>query len=504
MTLLILLLTLIATFYVWLKRYYAYWRIKNIPHEQPKLFMGNMTGIGRTHHWKDINQRIYKQFKGTAPFVGFYTFMSKAAFILDLDLIKHILVKDFSNFTDRGFFHNERDDPLTANLLFLDGEPWRALRHKLSPVFTTGKIKYMFSTMVTVAENLEGACHKIVDKKEGQFDAKDLFARYTTDMIGSCAFGLECHSLTNPNSDFQRMGRKILEEPRHSPFVQAFMFTAPDLARKLRMKTFTDEATEFFLKVVQETVEYREKNNIKRNDFIDLLIELKTHRDLLGEDAIPDDQSNGFTLKQLAAQALIFFLAGFDTSSSTMAFCIYELAINPQIQELLRNEIFDVLEKYNEKLCYECIKEMYYLEKVISETLRKYPVLPHIARRTLANYNVPNTNFTFEKNLRVIIPVDSIHHDPELYPVPEKFDPERFSQEQIAKRHPAAYLPFGDGPRNCIGKRFGTLQVQIGIIVLLKSFRISITEHTEIPARYSLKGFLLTPTAGMKLKFEKL
>lgn len=86
------------------------------------------------------------------------------------------------------------------------------------------------------------------------------------------------------------------------------------------------------------------------------------------------------------------------------------------------------------------------------ETLRKYPVLTSLAREVLENYTFKGTNVTIPKGTKVWLPIFAIQRDPDIYPDPEKFDPERFSDEAVAARHPMSYLPFGDGPRNCIGK----------------------------------------------------
>ncbi|KAM7343836.1 putative cytochrome P450 6a13 [Cochliomyia hominivorax] len=502
-----LLVIFLITMYIWLKEHYSYWEKRNVPFERPTYFLGNMKGIGRIYHWKDINQRIYRKFKNTTPVVGFYTFFTRAAFILDLDLIKEIMIKDFQSFSERNLFHNERDDPLTGNLLFLDGERWRVLRHKISPVFTTGKMKYMFPTVVKVSQQLPTACEKFIDENQGIVEAKDLCARYTTDVIGTCAFGLECNSLINPQAEFRQMGRSIFEKPRHKGFIQAFMFTNPALARKLRMKTFRDDVSEFFMKVVKETVDYRQKNHIKRNDFLDMLIEMKEQRDQLlksGQKVDENDLTSGLNIEQLAAQVMVFFLAGFDTSSTTMSFCLYELALNQEVQNKLRNEILEVLEQNDNEITYECIKEMKYLDMVLAETLRKYSVTPHLVRKCVREFQVPNSDFILQKGLRIIIPLDSIHNDPEYYPEPEKFIPERFLPEEVQKRHPCAYMPFGEGPRNCIGMRFGKMQAQLGLIALLRKFRFDICEKTQIPIRISKLNFLVGTESGIHLKVEKL
>ncbi|EDW00823.1 probable cytochrome P450 6a13 [Drosophila grimshawi] len=483
-----LLAIAVGAIYALLDQHYSYWRRRHVPGERPRFLLGNMGGLGRHWHWTDIDWRIYQRFAGRERFCSFYTFLTKALFLLDLELIKRIMISDFNSFADRGLFHNVRDDPLTGNLLFLDGEQWRWLRQHLTPVFSSGKMKFMFPTMVQVAKQLALSA----EQQLGEFEAKDLCARFTTDVIGSCAFGLDCNSLANPQSEFREMGRSITERPLHQGVVQAFMFSEPQLARRLRLRLFRPEVSRFFMETVRQTLDYRKREHIKRNDLIQLLIELGA-----------ETEEDKLSFEQIAAQAMVFFLAGFDTSSTTMSFCLYELALNPEIQQRLRLEIKETLKRHGEQLSYECLQEMTYLNQVVAETLRKYPILPHLLRRTTKEYQVPGCSLILEKGIRVMIPVHSIHHDPEIYPDPERFDPDRFEVEAIKSRHPFAYLPFGQGPRACIGERFGLIQVKIGIATLLHHCQIQSTPRTQIPLRFQKKNFLIASESGIHLKIER-
>lgn len=120
------------------------------------------------------------------------------------------------------------------------------------------------------------------------------------------------------------------------------------------------------------------------------------------------------------------------------------------------------------------------------------------------DYLIPDSNLTIEKDTLIFIPVYGIHYNADIYPQPEKFDPERFNEEQKKERHPMAHIPFGEGPRNCIGLRFGLMQTKVGLINLLTNFKFSPSARTTIPMEFLPRSPLLCPIDDMWLKVEKL
>ncbi|GAB1859329.1 Cytochrome P450 6k1 [Camponotus japonicus] len=154
------------------------------------------------------------------------------------------------------------------------------------------------------------------------------------------------------------------------------------------------------------------------------------------------------------------FSAGFETSSTTTAFALYELALQPDIQNTLRKEIVEVLDKSGGKITYDLTMSLTYLDMVISETLRMYPPLGYVNRMPNEAYKVPNSELVIEKDTAVYIPMLGLHYDPEYFPNPDKFDPERFNEENKRNRPACVYFPFGEGPHNCIGTRLGLLQLR--------------------------------------------
>lgn len=341
-------------FYVY-KKHFNYWKDRGVPYDEPAFIGGSMKGVGSTRHFTEAYQTIYKKFKGKEPIVGFFNFVNSALMILDLEIVKQILIKDFGSFSGRGLYVNERDDPLSGHLVQLDGPKWKELRHKLTPTFTSGKMKFMFPIVIEVGNRFGNLLAEKVPKV-AVLEVTELLGRFTTDVIGTCAFGIECNSLSDPEAKFLKMGRESLIG-RHSFAVIGFKMAFPNVARFFHMKDNKDEVIDFFMKVVHENVDYREKNNIHRNDFMNMLIEMK------------NKPNSELTMNELAAQSFIFFLAGFETSSTTMGYALHELAVNQDIQEKLRDEIEEVLQNHNGEFTYECMLEMKYLDQVLDGEL---------------------------------------------------------------------------------------------------------------------------------------
>ncbi|XP_032570280.1 probable cytochrome P450 6a20 [Drosophila sechellia] len=151
------------------------------------------------------------------------------------------------------------------------------------------------------------------------------------------------------------------------------------------------------------------------------------------------------------------------------------------------------------------MREMTYLEKVIDETMRKRPVVGHLLRVATQNYQHTNPKYNIEKGTGVVIPTLAIQHDPEFYPEPEKFIPERFDEDQVQQRPPCTFLPFGDGPRNCIGLRFGRMQVIIGMALLIHNFKFEFhPTKTVVPLEYRTDDILLSAKGGIHLKVSRV
>ncbi|XP_065206746.1 uncharacterized protein LOC135836078 [Planococcus citri] len=505
--------------------YYLYWRFKKshqffdkngIPYSKPTILFGN---IGDTIFKKKpmpvLHLELYRQLE-PHKFGGYFNFQSPFVMIRDPELIKHVMIKDFVHFHDRGFKINTDVDRLGNHLLAMEGEDWKNLRVKLTSAFTSGKMKMMFPLVKQCGDKLAQVLESVIEES---IDVKDLCARFTTDVIGSCAFGIETHSLDDPNSEFRKMGNRIFEFRYQALILSIFSSLPTQLVKLLNLKVIDEEVEEFLISTIENTVKYREQNNVSRQDFIDLLLSLKNdtmakYRDYSEQEdqeqflsQVGSNQSKNkleMTIQLMAAQCFIFFGAGFETSSTALGFLMLELAQNQDIQNKLRDEINTVINNNPEGFTYEVLKEMPYVDMVIAEVLRKYPATGFAIRECTIDYKLPNTDIVIPKHTKVTVPIFGLHRDPKYYDRPEDFYPEHFTKEAIAKRPHYTYMPFGEGPRACIGERFAKMQVKIGLISMLRNFSFELSPQTILPVEFQRHFILLKAKGGIWLRCKKI
>uniref|UniRef100_A0AAT9UU18 Cytochrome P450 6PZ15 short isoform n=1 Tax=Maconellicoccus hirsutus TaxID=177089 RepID=A0AAT9UU18_MACHI len=253
------------------KNNYTYFERNGIPYIKPVLFFGNVADwVFMKKPLPVVHFELYKKLEPHS-FAGVYLGGKKTFLIRDAELVKNILVKDFACFRDRGI-KRDPHDILSRNLFMMRGDDWKNLRIKLTSTFTSGKMKMMFPLVDECGSRLHEKMQKITDT---DILIKDVCSRFTTDVIGSCAFGLEINSLDDPDSEFRKIGNRILDSS-FTPVFRSIMRNMLPAVAKLSKHLHTDTTVQdFFVDLVQKTVKYREDNKIKRGDFLDLLINLK-------------------------------------------------------------------------------------------------------------------------------------------------------------------------------------------------------------------------------------
>lgn len=288
--------------YIWIKKKFSFFEENGFPYEEPEFPYGNLKDVGKsTHHIYKIIE-LYEKFKRNAPAFGVFFFVNPAIVITDLDVAKDILITNFDKFHNRGIYYNLKDDPLSGHLFAIEDLAWRNMRAKLTPTFTSGKMKMVFTTMLDIAERMTSHL-KAEHVNSDIIEMKEVLAKFTTDVIGNIAFGLEMNSIKDPESMYRKMGRKVFKTASNMQIKILFLTAFQTLGRKLRMRFFDNEVSDFFLQTIRETVDYRVKNRIQRNDVIDLLIKMWDH---------DKPQEEKITFNDLAAQCFVYFVAGED------------------------------------------------------------------------------------------------------------------------------------------------------------------------------------------------
>ncbi|KPJ17677.1 Cytochrome P450 9c1 [Papilio machaon] len=312
------------------------------------------------------------------------------------------------------------------------------------------------------------------DHVSEDLDVCDLMHRYTNDVIASCAFGCQVNSVKDKENEFYRTGQSLFELStlQRTKLILAMYF--PSIAKSFGLKVFEEKDLSFFQNLVKDTMEYREKNKIERPDMIQLLIQASNGSLKSDEADIKTEKiKREWSQQDLVAQVFVFFIAGFETSATTLSLTFHELAVNPLVQEKLYAEI-KTLHDTKGKLLYDNINELKYLDCVINETLRKWSPALIMDRVCTKPYELPPPReggkpTKLNPGDFVYNMVNSIHLDRKHYPEPDVYKPERFSEENKHEIKPFTFMPFGIGPRTCIDDTQSELRATTSLSLLTYS-----------------------------------
>lgn len=507
---------------------HTYFSKKGVKHLRYVPFFGNMFTIAiNWDHFTSISDKLRKQFP-RERFVGHYNFIQPVIVVQDLTLIKKVTVKNFDCFHDRQNIADSDVEPFFAkNLYTLTGHDWRDMRSTLSPVFTNSRIKQMIPLIEEVGEKMISMLLEMInDSNTGsiEVEVKDLTMRLSNDVIASCAFGLNISSLRDKKHKFYAMGQLVGAGKFYHILLSAAICMFPSLTRVFNVKSFSAESKKYFCDIVLGGMRDREKQRVIRPDLIHLLMELRkgqlrhdskfTDRKEFGFAAVPESSygkntvSRAWSDDDLVAQAVMFFITGFETISMALSFALHELALQPEIQERLVNEIRSQHTKNGGRVTFRSIQNMTYMDMVVSETLRMWPPHLYLDRMCVKDFNLGKSHprasqdYLMRKGHVLTIPVWSTHRDPNIFPNPEKFDPERFSERNRNSFDPMAYMPFGVGPRNCIGSKFALCELKVLLYQLLLYIEVYPSKKTCIPSKLSNGVFKPILKGGHWLMFK--
>ncbi|KAH7699044.1 cytochrome P450 3A24-like protein [Aphelenchoides avenae] len=431
-------------------------------------------------------QHVYfmKNAKELGHTYGDVTLGMKNLVSMDLDVMRAVLVKEFVCFEDRPGSKGSKPSldkkSLMRNMLTVKrGDDWRRVRNVITPAFTTGKMRHLVPLLEESATRLCSLIDRHI-KDDREIPLKEIMGRISLDMIARCGFAVDIGSFDEgEESPFITHTKEIFK----IPIAKALMvFSTPFISDTLEsffgIDLMANAATDFFRNILERLYDERRADPQARDKYRDLFQQLVNamedeDHEQTTEDGISHEEIRQHTVKHVSkmevlAQSFILLIAGYETTGTTLHFALYFLAKLPEIQQKALEEIEQVV-RDSEHITYEHITNMPYLSQVICETLRICP--PALQTNRICNHPITIKGIPFERGTMFTVPIYAMHHDPELYPEPEKFDPDRFLPEEKARRDPLTYMPFGYGPRNCVGMRLAEFEMRITLAVLLRKYR---------------------------------
>ncbi|XP_049644601.1 cytochrome P450 3A12-like [Suncus etruscus] len=482
----LLLAATLVLLYLYGTRTHGWFKKLGVPGPKPLPFFGTLLpcwpGMWNfdVYCYKKYG-RIWGVFEGSQPVLA----------ITDPDLIKTVLVKEcYSVFTNR-----KNIGPMGImkdSVAMSEDEQWKRLRTLLSPNFSSRKLKEMLPIIAQYGDMLVKNLKTEVDKGK-PMTLKDIFGAYSMDVIASTSFGVHVDSLNNPKDPLLENTQKLLKFNFFQPFlffIILFPFLTP-VYKLLNISQFPRRVTSYFKKFIQRIKESRLKDNEKhRVDLLQLMLNSQNSKTVETHKAMTD--------VELVAQSILFVLAGYDSTTNSLSFIMHSLATHPDIQLKLQQEI-DSTFPNKAPPTYDTLMQMEYLDMVVKESLRLYPAVVRLQR--LCKKDVEINGLIIPKGTMVSIPILFLHKDSELWVEPEEFYPERFSSENKGSINPYVYMPFGIGPRNCLGMRFALMNLKFALVKVLQNFTFKPCKETQIPLKVKTQ-VLVRPEKPIVLKIE--
>ncbi|XP_070494191.1 probable cytochrome P450 28d1 [Chironomus tepperi] len=464
---------------------FKYFSKQGIPGPKPKFFFGHTkeSYLGKKNIIYEIDD-VYRYSRGKYPFVGFYASLKPYFLVIDPELLKKILITDFKVFRNNDFSKmvSKRRDPILAlNPFFMVDDFWKEKRAEVTPALTKNKLKLIYPIAIDTASKL--IAH-VDEKLTKPYDIKELCSRYTCDLISSSLFNVDAHCLTSDNPEIYDHSKKIMDG-----IIAAYSKSCPS-------QMFPKESAAFFKRLTFDAIRHRNEMSFKPDDLLNHIM-MTQQKKIFSED-------------DLMGQVWTIFMDAYETAGLALQYTLYELARNHKAQDKLRDEIMKNLDDDGKHITYETIMELEYLNQVFYEALRLHSPITYTTRVCAENFEIDGAKghkYQMKKGDVALIPFYSIHRDPDHYPHPESFEPERFDASNggvKAFTDRCVLMPFGAGGRICIGVKLANVMIKTAVVEILKNYRISVDESVPYNLEIGVKEFLNVVTNTLLINFQRL
>ncbi|XP_001354383.3 probable cytochrome P450 308a1 isoform X1 [Drosophila pseudoobscura] len=440
----------------------------------------------------EVYEQIYRQHP-ELRYVGFYRLFNEPAILVrDQRLVREVLVgSSFLNCADNAVnVDAQRDVLATCNPFIASGDRWRILRADLVPLFTPSRLRQTLPHVAAACQQLQEFVGRRLTGE--RFEAKALATRYTLQVIASAVFGLDAHCLCYDED--QEKGSQWLQ--RLLPLFQPSAWSLLETIALLHSSRLANILQHRYVPLsLQDWLCALVRARSGANNFLHWL------GDKQGEQG------------DLAGHATTLLLEGYETSAMLLAFALYELSRNESAQRRVQTELEEVAQRHGGLLVgHAALAELRYAEAALLETLRLHPAMQALQKRCTKSFTLPpqrsdtDTAVGSHGSIQValgtvlVLPVQAIHMDPNLYSDPLKFQPERFMDTSPMG---CRFLGFGAGPRMCPGMRLGLAQTKAALVTLLRDYSFSLADQAQDPVQVSPLTFLTASKHGIWLQLQK-
>lgn len=432
--------------------------------------------------------------------------------VAEPEYIKEIFIKQFHKFPHRTQVLYI-SDWWNNSVVMASGEHWRYMRSIITPAFSAAKLRKMQPQLNETLNTMSTTLLRMVENvRGGVLDMRKVLSALTMDIICNTSFGYRMNTLQDLDNEFSQHAKIVSTLSIESNPLNGLPLIMPcikTIFKLLDLDYVNKDSLTYIKNVVSDMIcTRRSENKACEGQIRDILQNLINAHTDEGHDTVDENgnicdnsytffKSRGLTDDELIANTIVVLMAGYDTTATTLTWMCYLLATNPDVQRKLVHCIEENIA--DDEPTYENVSGIEYLDWFLSETLRLYPAANRTGRDAVVDTEVCGS--PIPAGLSVTVPIFAIHRMPEYWPQPEMCIPERFSPENKDKINPYTYLPFGAGPRVCLGVRMAQMLCKVVIVKFLQHFTFEVSDLTE--ENPVLETSLLTkPKNGMMLTLK--
>lgn len=534
----VLLIVLGGQLYYWNK--HSFWRRRGVKGPRPLPIFGNFLAFNN-----NPRQRLEQEWiKKYGKLFGYYMGVKPYLVVADAAVLKKICIRDFDKFPNH-FFVAVKNKYQKHFLIMQRDDHWRGMRSVFTPTFTSGKIKMMYKIMDACVDDLIMAhrdrLRELEDGKvTGHMDARAVMGAFAMGSALCNFYGVSLERDKSEDIDPDALTKDNFAKRSTEALTQSYArFVASHLVPQCIMRFFNipligEKRLGFFSDQAERIIERRKKSDRRYNDFLQLLLEARSDEKL--EKAASDEKEKHHALEidavtqgdirasktrpskiqltkdEVKVSTMMLMMVATETTSVLLSNTIYLLAHHPDIQEELYREVMrarvnmDEINNSNQvsefRFDYDALTSCEYLDCVVAESLRLMSPVIALDREASEDYYIEDYDVWIPKGQVVYLSFYSIMRDPDYWPEPLKFDPERFRPENRHKIVPGSYCPFGVGPRSCIGFRFSLTEAKIALSKCICEFQYMPAPGTKYPPDPKRPSYIQNESENMLVNYR--